>query len=172
MNVGEQFDIVTVSFDPTETPKLAAEKKHQYVRSYNRPHAQEGWHFLTGDADSIKKLTETVGFRYAWDAKFQQFAHASGIMVLTPIGQGQPLFLWRGIFGARSAAVADRSVGRQDLFARPSRSCCIAFTTTRADRKIQPGYHARAAARRDFDHGMHRNVLVLHVSKRKESAQR
>src|SRR5205814_1534556 len=46
MNVGEQFDILTVSFDPTETPELAAQKKHQYVRSYGRPHAEEGWHFL------------------------------------------------------------------------------------------------------------------------------
>jgi protein SCO1 len=87
MNVGEQFDILTVSFDPTETPELAAQKKHQYVRAYNRPHAQEGWHFLTGDAESIKKLTETVGFRYAWDEKWKQYAHASGIIVLTPSGK-------------------------------------------------------------------------------------
>lgn len=87
MNVGEQFDIVTVSFDPTETPELAAKKKHQYVRTYGRPHAEEGWHFLTGDETSIKKLTDTVGFHYAWDQKFQQYAHASGIIVLTPEGK-------------------------------------------------------------------------------------
>ena len=87
MNVGEQFDILTVSFDPTETPEMAAKKKAAYVVTYARPHAAEGWHFLTGDQDSIKALTSTVGFRYAWDPKFQQFAHASGIMVLTPDGK-------------------------------------------------------------------------------------
>jgi protein SCO1/2 len=92
MNVGEQFDIVTVSFDPSETPELAAKKKHQYVRAYNRPHAEEGWHFLTGDEDNIKKLTEAVGFHYAWDEKFKQYAHASGIMVLTPEGKTSKYF--------------------------------------------------------------------------------
>ena len=92
LNLGEQFDIVTVSFDPTETPDLAAKKKHQYVHSYGRPHAEEGWHFLTGDEASIKKLTDTVGFRYAWDPKWQQFAHASGIMVLTPEGKVSKYF--------------------------------------------------------------------------------
>ena len=67
LSLGEQFDIVTVSFDPTETPEMAAKKKAAYVHTYGRPHAAEGWHFLTGDQDSIKKLTDTVGFRYAWD---------------------------------------------------------------------------------------------------------
>jgi protein SCO1 len=92
MNIGEQFDILTVSFDPTETPEIAAQKKRQYVHSYGRPHAEEGWHFLTGDADSIKKLTDTVGFRYAWDDKWKQFAHASGIMVITPEGKVSKYF--------------------------------------------------------------------------------
>ena len=92
MNVGEQFDILTVSFDPTETPDLAAKKKHQYVHTYGRPHAEEGWHFLTGDEDSIKKLTDTVGFRYAWDPKWKQYAHASGIMVITPDGKVSKYF--------------------------------------------------------------------------------
>jgi protein SCO1/2 len=92
MNVGEQFDIVTVSFDPTETPELAAKKKHQYVHTYAKPHAEEGWHFLTGDEASIKKLTDTVGFRYAWDPKWNQYAHASGIMILTPDGKVSKYF--------------------------------------------------------------------------------
>jgi len=92
MNLGEQFDIITVSFDPTETAELAARKKKGYVHSYGKPHAEEGWHFLTGDEDSIKKLTQTVGFRYAWDDKFKQYAHASGIMVLTPEGKVSKYF--------------------------------------------------------------------------------
>jgi protein SCO1/2 len=92
MNVGEQFDILTVSFDPKETSDLAAKKKDQYIRAYARPHAAEGWHFLTGDAAQIKQLTDAVGFRYAWDPKFQQYAHASGIMVLTPEGKVSKYF--------------------------------------------------------------------------------
>ena len=84
---GEQFDILTVSFDPRETPDLALEKKQQYLRAYLRPKAAEGWHFLTGDQPSIAALTQAVGFRYAWDPKFSQYAHASGIIVLTPQGK-------------------------------------------------------------------------------------
>ena len=87
LSVGEQFDIVTVSFDPKEGPDLAYKKKEHYLREYRRPHAEEGWHFLTGSQESIKQLTDAVGFRYAWDAKYQQFAHASGIMIASPEGK-------------------------------------------------------------------------------------
>ena len=86
-NAGEQFEVVTVSFDPRETPALAAAKKQTYVKAYNRPSGDAGWHFLTGDEANIKRLTEAVGFRYAWDESTKQFAHASGIMVLTPEGK-------------------------------------------------------------------------------------
>jgi protein SCO1/2 len=86
-DVGREFEVVTVSFDPRETPQLAAEKKVNYIARYNRTNAAEGWHFLTGSEDSIKKLTDAVGFRYKWDEASQQFAHASGIMVLTPQGK-------------------------------------------------------------------------------------
>lgn len=86
-NIGEQFSVVTVSFDPDETPAQAAAKKAQYLHSYARPGAAAGWHFLTGDEAAIRQLTETVGFRYAYDTDTGQFAHAAGIMVLTPQGQ-------------------------------------------------------------------------------------
>jgi len=85
-NAGEQFEIVTISFDPHETPELAAAKKRTYVKAYNRPSAEAGWHFLTGDEANIKRITEAVGFRYTWDEQSKQFAHASGIMVLTHEG--------------------------------------------------------------------------------------
>ena len=84
---GKQFDILTISFDPHETPDLALEKKQQYLRAYQRASAKDGWHFLTGDAPAINRLTQTVGFRYAWDEKYKQYAHASGIIVLTPEGK-------------------------------------------------------------------------------------
>lgn len=86
-NVGSEFDVLTVSFDPRETPEMAAEKKQDFVGRYNRPGAEKGWHFLTGDGESIRRLTETVGFHYNYDEKTNQFAHASGIMVLTAEGR-------------------------------------------------------------------------------------
>ena len=86
-NIGEQFDVVTVSFDPSETPDLAAAKKSTYLKAYNRPGAEANWHFLTGDEANIKRLTEAVGFRYVWDEQTKQFAHASAIMILTPEGK-------------------------------------------------------------------------------------
>lgn len=84
---GKDFQIVTVSFDPNETPDLAAAKKKQYLASYNHPGTENGWHFLTGNQAAISHLTESVGFRYAWDEGSKTYAHASGIMVLTPSGK-------------------------------------------------------------------------------------
>ncbi|MGE5245945.1 MAG: SCO family protein [Betaproteobacteria bacterium] len=87
MNVGREFNVVTVSFDPREKPALAAAKKATYLERYGRPGAESGWHFLTGDQPSIDRLTKAVGFRYVWDAQLKQFAHPTGIMVLTPQGR-------------------------------------------------------------------------------------
>jgi protein SCO1/2 len=87
---GEEYEVVTVSFDPRETPALAAAKKTTYVNylpEAKRAGASNGWHFLTADEENIKRLTEAVGFRYHWDQATEQFAHASGIMVLTPQGK-------------------------------------------------------------------------------------
>ncbi|PYS67559.1 MAG: SCO family protein, partial [Acidobacteria bacterium] len=86
-NVGEQFEVVTVSFDSHETPALAAAKKQTYVAGYNRANGAAGWHFLTGDDANIKRLADAVGFRYTWDEQTKQFAHASGIMIATPEGK-------------------------------------------------------------------------------------
>jgi protein SCO1/2 len=85
--VGEQFNVLTVSIDPQETPQQAAAKKAQYMRAYGRDGAADGWHFLTGQPEAIQRLTQAVGFRYTYDATAEQFAHASGIVVLTPQGQ-------------------------------------------------------------------------------------
>jgi protein SCO1 len=86
-NAGEEFQIVAISFDSRETPQLAAAKKQTYVKAYNRAGADAGWHFLTGDDANIKRVTDAVGFRYKWDEKTNQFAHASGIFVITPEGK-------------------------------------------------------------------------------------
>lgn len=87
---GQDYEIVSVSFDSRETAPLAAAKKNVYVNylpEAKRAAAAKGWHFLTGDEASIKRLTEAVGFRYQWDESTSQFAHASGIMVMTPEGK-------------------------------------------------------------------------------------
>jgi protein SCO1 len=86
-NVGQEFDIVAVSFDPGETPGLARDKKKAYVDDYNRPETAPGWHFLTGNQASIDKLTSVVGFKYRYDAGIDQFAHPAGLTVLTPQGR-------------------------------------------------------------------------------------
>jgi protein SCO1/2 len=86
-SAGEGFHVVVVSFDAREKPELAAAKKASYVESYGRPGAAGGWHFLTGEQPAIDALTEAVGFRYAYDAKHDQFAHGRGVMILTPQGK-------------------------------------------------------------------------------------
>lgn len=86
-DVGKEFDVVTVSFDPHETPEIAAAKKQDYLKRYGRPNAASGWHFLTGSPDSINALTRAVGFQYQYDPKVNQFAHATAIMVLTSEGR-------------------------------------------------------------------------------------
>jgi protein SCO1 len=86
-DVGKEFDVLTVSFDPTDTPETATAKKAQYIKRYKRAGATEGWHFLTGPQESITALTRTVGFQYQYDAKTGQFAHSTAIMILTPEGK-------------------------------------------------------------------------------------
>ena len=87
LEIGRDYQVVTVSFDPRETPELAAEKKASYVRAYRRDGAAQGWHFLTGDRQSIDRLTSAIGFHYRFDPKSDQFAHASGIALATPGGR-------------------------------------------------------------------------------------
>jgi protein SCO1/2 len=91
---GKDFEIVTVSFDPRDTPASASAKKATYLDRYKRPGARTAWHFLTGEPASIERLTRAAGFRYVWDDKTQQFAHPTGVIVLTPDGR-----LARYLFG-------------------------------------------------------------------------
>jgi protein SCO1/2 len=86
LNPGKDFEIVTVSFDPRETAAQAAARKKAYLNRYTRAGAEEGWHFLTGDRESLERLTRAVGFKYSWDDETRQFAHGAGVVVLTPDG--------------------------------------------------------------------------------------
>ncbi len=92
-SAGENFDVIFASIDPNETPQLAAEKKKNYLRSYGRG-KPDGWHFLTGDKNSIQQLAAEVGFHFAYDPRIKEFAHPSGLVILTPAGK-----ISRYIFG-------------------------------------------------------------------------
>src|SRR5205807_7433340 len=91
---GKDFEIVTVSFNPRDTPATASAKKAVYLERYTRDGAARAWHFLSGDEPSIDRLTKAAGFRYVWDAQTKQFAHPTGVIVLTPDGR-----LARYLFG-------------------------------------------------------------------------
>lgn len=87
LDLGKDFEAITVSFEPKDTPALAKAKRDVYAGQYGRPGAAQNWHFLTGDAQSINALTKAVGFHYAYDPAINQYAHAAAIMLLTPDGR-------------------------------------------------------------------------------------
>jgi protein SCO1 len=113
LNPGADFEIVTVSFNPHDTPATATAKKAVYLERYRRPGAAGGWHFLSGDEPSIARLTKAAGFRYAWDAETKQYAHPSGVIVLTPDGRLSK-YLFGIEYGPRDLrfAIVEASEGR------------------------------------------------------------
>ncbi|MGB8979035.1 MAG: SCO family protein [Terriglobales bacterium] len=86
-DVGNQFDVITVSFDPRDTPAAANNKKAEILKRYKRSGAEQGWHFLVGNQDSIDRIAKASGFEFEYDKQTQQFAHSTAIMVLTPQGK-------------------------------------------------------------------------------------
>jgi protein SCO1 len=110
---GKDFEIVTVSFDPRDTPATAAAKKAVYLERYKHAGAAEAWHFLTGQPASIARLTKAAGFRYVWDKQTQQFAHPTGVIVLTPDGR-LARYLFGIEYGPRDLryAIVDASEGK------------------------------------------------------------
>jgi protein SCO1 len=86
-DAGKEYDVITVSFDPGDTPEIASAKKAEILARYKRPGAESGWHFLTGSQESIAALTQAAGFEYEFDKTTGQFAHSTAIMVVTPTGK-------------------------------------------------------------------------------------
>jgi protein SCO1 len=84
--LGKDYQVVVASIDPTDSPALASTKHEEYSVMYNRPGAEKGWHFLTGKQPEIRQLANGVGFHFAYDPASHQFAHASGIIILTEQG--------------------------------------------------------------------------------------
>jgi protein SCO1/2 len=110
---GADFEVVTISFDPREKPALAAAKKELALKRYQRPGAAGAWHFLTGAQPAIARATEAAGFRFVWDEPLQQFAHPTGIIVLTPGGR-VARYLFGIEYGPRDLrlAIVDASAGK------------------------------------------------------------
>ena len=118
LDAGQDYAIWTVSFDPREKPELAAAAKKTALSRYGRPGAADAWHFLTGEEDSIRRLTDAVGFRYRYDAAQDQFAHAAGLVVLTP--RGTVASYLNGVqfpAGQLRVALTDAAQGRTRSFA-------------------------------------------------------
>jgi protein SCO1/2 len=104
-SVGREFDVVAISIDPHETAPMAAESKQKYTSRYGRHAGDNDWHFLVGDQKNIDAAAEAAGFKYVWDARGKQFAHPSGIIVVTP--QGKIAQYYYGIeFSARDLRLA------------------------------------------------------------------
>jgi protein SCO1/2 len=87
LTMGKDFEVINVSFDPSETSDLAWMKKKSFLEAYNRPAGAESWHFLTGKPEQIKQLTQAVGFKYKWIEQKHQFSHPAALMLLTPDGK-------------------------------------------------------------------------------------
>ena len=112
-NIGEQFDVITVSIDPRDKATDAALLKEKYIRRYGRLDSATGWHFLTAHETAIKTLTEAVGFQYAYDSRTDQFAHGAALLVLTPDGRTSRYF-YGFEFKARDLrlAIVEASAGK------------------------------------------------------------
>jgi protein SCO1/2 len=84
---GQDFDVIAFSINPAETPDLAGPKKRAYLEQYDRPGSANGWHFLVGDQPAISALTEAIGFRYTFNPQTELYAHAAGVVIVTPEGR-------------------------------------------------------------------------------------
>ena len=92
LDPGKDYQVITVSFDPRDTPQTSTHQKQIQIQKLNRKGAEQSWHFLTGSESSIQQLTQSVGFRYQWDPKSKQFAHATALILLTPQGKVSKYF--------------------------------------------------------------------------------
>lgn len=87
LSAGRDFDVIAFSINPAETPELASAKKQAYVEQYDRPGSADGWHFLVGDQPAITALTAAIGFRYTFNPQTALYAHAAGVVIVTPEGK-------------------------------------------------------------------------------------
>ena len=111
---GEDFQIVSISINPTETPELAAAKKRNFLKRYGRNDRGDAWHFLTGEQNAIQRVAGDVGFRYAYDERIKEYAHPSGLIVLTPAGKISHYLFGVG-FSAKELDAALKEARREQI---------------------------------------------------------
>ena len=92
LKIGKDFNVVTISIDPKETPALAMERKQEYIQMLGQPSAASGWHFLTGDSTQIHRVADAIGYKYYYDPTSQQYIHPAGILIITPSGRVSKYF--------------------------------------------------------------------------------
>ncbi len=147
---GEDYEVVAVSFDPRETPEMARAKKETYMKEYNRPGTEKGWHFLTGDEAASKALAASVGFRFVYDTMTNQYAHGSGIMLLTPEGRTSRYFF--GIdYPTRDVRLGLVEASNNRVSSAVDQVDPVLLPLRPGGRQIRPGDYERAAPRRTID---------------------
>lgn len=128
----KDYQWVVVSINPKETPQIAEKEKATYMARYAHGGAKDGWHFLVGDQQSIQKLADQVGFRYAYDPAIQQYAHPAGIMVLTPDGHVSRYFFGTQVkSGDLRLGLVEASGGKIGSPVDTLLLCCYRYDPTR-----------------------------------------
>lgn len=109
--VGRDFEAIVISINPKEGPELATAKKKEYLDLLNQPGAGNGWHFLTGKEADIKRIADTIGYKFVYDPKTDNYAHAAGFVMLTPQGEVSKYFF--GVsYDPRDAKLALTEAGK------------------------------------------------------------
>lgn len=130
-NLGDEFTAISVSIDPTETGALAAEKKASYLETLHIDNAEENWHFLTGDEENIETLASSVGFRYYYDEPSGQYAHDSGVVIVTPQGKISSYYLGiEYLPGNLRTALEIAGAGTIGKFLKQPTLLCFAYDPT------------------------------------------
>ncbi len=137
LELGKDFDAVTLSFDPSDTTKMAAERQRGLLQAVGKPDAKAGWTFLTGADPEIKAVTEAVGFKYAYDEKTKQFAHAAAVFVLTPDGRVSR-YLYGVEYPARDVRLALVEAGQGRVGTSFDKLLLTCYRYDPASRKYEP----------------------------------
>jgi len=154
---GQEFEIVTISINPLETPTLAKLKKQNYIKHYGRPQAASGWHFLTGREADIRRVADTVGFGYRYDPEAKQYAHPAVMFVATPKGH-----VARYLYGIELPSGAGRgSQGQGGQRHRPDRPVLLPLRPQHPPLRTGSDEHHAPRGRRNARHPRHVPARVL-----------
>lgn len=137
LNAGQQYDVVFLSINPTETPEIALAKKKSLLMIYDRPGADKGFHFLTGTFENVNRIAQSVGFRYVWNEATKQVFHPTGIMVLTKDGLISRYFYGTDYPGQQlKVAFQTASYGKQGPRSEPILMGCIMVDPVTGQRSL------------------------------------